>query len=77
MLIAEPAAPGADVPAVLGVPEDLRFRRPGERLLVEGVGDHLAQGVRYRPVLQHPLDVEVKLSRHTHLTGMAAARRAR
>ena len=64
VLVAEPAASVPDVPAVIDVPEDLRFRRPGEGLLVEGVGDHLAQGVRYRPVLQHPLDVEVELSRH-------------
>jgi hypothetical protein len=50
VLVAKPAAPVADVPAALGVPEDLRLPRPGERLLVEGVGDHLAQRVRHCPV---------------------------
>ena len=29
-------------------------------MLVEGVGDHLAQRVRRRPVLQHLLDVEIE-----------------
>ena len=79
VLVAEPAASVPDVPAVIDVPEDLRFRRPGEGLLVEGVGDHLAQGVRHRPILQHRLDVEVELSGHAHpfAGAIAAARRAR
>jgi hypothetical protein len=79
VLVPEPAAPVADVPAALGVPEDLRLAGPGERLLVEGVGDHFAQGVRHRPVLQHSLDVEVELTHHAHPFGgaIAAVRSAR
>jgi hypothetical protein len=42
--------------------EDLRLRRPGKGLLVERVGDDLAQSVRDGPVFQHPLDVEIKLA---------------
>ena len=62
VLVTEAAAPVADVPAGRGIPEDLRLLRTGERLLVEGVGDHLAQRVRYCPVFQHPLDIEVELT---------------
>ena len=54
--------PVADVPPAVSVPEDLRFAGLCERLLIEGVGDHLPQGVYHRPVLKHPLDVEVELA---------------
>ena len=51
VLVAEPSAPVANMPAPLGVLEDLRLAGPGESLLIEGVGDHFAQGMRYCPVL--------------------------
>jgi hypothetical protein len=64
------------VPAALGGPEDLRIPRLGERLLVEGVGDYLAQRVRHRPVFQHPLDIEVELTHHAYLPVKPPLRRA-
>jgi hypothetical protein len=58
------------MPAPIGVPEGLRFPGTGEGLLIEGVGDYLAQGMRHCPVLQHPLNVEVELTLDTLTYGI-------
>ena len=62
VLVLEPSAVVADVPTAAVVFEDLRLGGSGQRLLVQCVSDDLPQGVRGRPVLEHPLHVEIELS---------------
>jgi len=60
VLIPQPAAIVCYVPARVLVLEDRRLRGAGECLLIEGVGDGLADRERDGPVLQNPLDIQVK-----------------
>lgn len=60
VLVTQPAAEVGHVPRARGILGDHRFDGPGESVLVEGVGDDLADREGHRPVLQHPLDVQVE-----------------
>src|SRR6266511_2600082 len=60
MLVAQSAAVVPYMPDTGPVLVDLGCRGVGQDLLVKGVGDDLADGVRDRPVLEHPLDVEIE-----------------
>src|SRR4029077_12645937 len=59
VLIAQAAAEIGDVPTVAAL-HDLRFSGAGQGLLVERVGDDFADRLRYAPVVENLLDVEVE-----------------
>ena len=63
MLVAEPSAEVADVPAAGGVFGDDRVRGLGQDLLVERVSEDLADRKRDRPVFEDPLDVQIETLR--------------
>ncbi len=50
------------MPAVAAL-DDLGFRGAAQRLLVEGVGDDLADGLGHAPVVEDLLDVQVEQRR--------------
>jgi hypothetical protein len=60
VLVAHPAAEVADVPVAGLILEDLRGATSGEELLVEGVGDDLADRLGDRPVFEDLFGVEVE-----------------
>ena len=59
VLVAEAAAKVGDVPSVAAL-HDLKFGAAAQRLLIEGVGDDLAGGLGYAPVVEDLFDVEVE-----------------
>ena len=72
MLVTQATPEVGDMPSVAAL-EDLGLRRAAERLLVEGVGDHLSDGFGHAPVVQDLFDVEVE-KRHLPLDCQGLAR---
>src|SRR5260370_37583429 len=59
VLVVQPASEIRDVPSIAAL-DDLRRSGTAERLLVEGIGDHLPDCFRHAPVVEDLLAVAVE-----------------